>query len=114
MPSSHPLAQERFPGHLTVGVKEILKEHQLPTNFITDVFRQRSGIIVTVQSHYIADLFVRRRCSLKGTGFALFNVLSDREEQQRTALQPRFDEAVAEGKRAQFYRHRLKIDGKWV
>jgi hypothetical protein len=27
---------------------------------------------------------------------------------------PRFKEAVAEGKRAQFSRHRLKVDGQWV
>jgi len=116
VPASHPLTQIRAPGPLYQGVRDILIQHKLGPicPWITDVFRQGSAIFFRVQTHESADKVVRNRCRLKGTGFTIFDVLSPREEQQHSTLMPRFKEAVAEGKRAQFSRHRLKVDGQWV
>ena len=116
VPASHPITQIRALGPLFQGVKDILKQHSLSDICadIEDVFRRGSAIFFRVRSHFKADQVVRRRCCLKGTGFTIFDVFSAREEQQHSTLMPRFYEAVAEGKRAQFSRHRLKIDGQWV
>jgi hypothetical protein len=116
VPASHPITQIRALAPLGQGVKEILRQHNLgPLNpFIGDIFRQGSAIFFRMQDHCSADWLVRDRCRLKGTGFTIFDVLSSWEEQQHTSLRPLFKEAVAAGQRAQFSRHRLKIDGKWV
>jgi hypothetical protein len=116
VPASHPITQIRAPGPLFSGVKEILTQHSLGqlNPYIGDIFRQGSAIFFRMIGHCSADRVVRTRCRLKGTGFTIFDVLSSWEEQQHTSLKPLFEEAVAAGKRAQFSRHRLKIDGKWV
>ena len=82
--------------------------HQILWNRLVNI-ASRSRLL---WSH--GELMRRRTTKTFRFRFSSIEKVTDREEQQRTALQPRFDEAVAEGKRAQFYRHRLKIDGKWV
>ncbi|KAG1671474.1 hypothetical protein FOA52_003132 [Chlamydomonas sp. UWO 241] len=44
----------------------------------------------------------------------VFDVLSDREEAQHQALWPAFLAAKVAGKRAQFHRARLVVDGERV
>ncbi|KAG1665502.1 hypothetical protein FOA52_009763 [Chlamydomonas sp. UWO 241] len=71
----------------------------------------------TVASDAVADVVVRNRCCLSfyvESSAAVFDVLTDREEAQHQALWPAFVAAKAAGKRAQFHRARLAIDGKWV
>ncbi|KAG1665587.1 hypothetical protein FOA52_003234 [Chlamydomonas sp. UWO 241] len=59
-------------------------------------------------------MVVRNRCCLSGVdpSAAVFYVLSDREEAQHRALWPAFVAAKAAGKRAQFHRARLVVDGE--
>jgi hypothetical protein len=51
---------------------------------------------------------------LKGSGCSIFDVLSPEESKQHAALWPRFLEERAAGRRVQFDRARLKVDGVWV
>ncbi|KAG1664907.1 hypothetical protein FOA52_006253 [Chlamydomonas sp. UWO 241] len=74
-------------------------------------------VLFTVASDAVADTVVRwrhalRRCVDPST--AVFDVLSDREEARHQALWPAFVAAKAAGKRAQFHRARLVVDGELV
>ncbi|KAG1656924.1 hypothetical protein FOA52_015317 [Chlamydomonas sp. UWO 241] len=74
-------------------------------------------VLFTVTSDAVADTVVRYRCSLRCCGNIstknnIFDVLTDTEEAQRRALWPAFVAAKAAGKRAQFHRARLMIDGE--
>ncbi|KAG1654280.1 hypothetical protein FOA52_005660 [Chlamydomonas sp. UWO 241] len=71
-------------------------------------------VLFTVTSDAVADTVVRWRRSLRQASVAVFDVLSDREEAQHQALWPVFLAAKAAGKRAQFHRARLVVDGEWV
>ncbi|KAG1681348.1 hypothetical protein FOA52_007396 [Chlamydomonas sp. UWO 241] len=73
-------------------------------------------VLFTVTSDVMADTVVRFCCNLRNTGRTsiIFDVLSYTEEAQRRALWPPFVAAKAAGKRAQFLRARLMIDGKQV
>ncbi|KAG1668064.1 hypothetical protein FOA52_010474 [Chlamydomonas sp. UWO 241] len=71
-------------------------------------------VLFTVTSDAVADTVVRWRRSLRQASVAVFDVLSDREEAQHQALWPAFLAAKAAGKRAQFHRARLVVDGERV
>ncbi|KAG1677949.1 hypothetical protein FOA52_001367 [Chlamydomonas sp. UWO 241] len=76
--------------------------------------------LFTETSDAVADTVVRWRHALRnrqywsGPSAAVFDVLSDREEAQHQALWPAFVAAKAAGKRAQFHRARLVVDGERV
>ncbi|KAG1678276.1 hypothetical protein FOA52_013897 [Chlamydomonas sp. UWO 241] len=71
-------------------------------------------VLFTVASDAVADTVVRRRHELRRCvdSTAVFDVLSDREEAQHQALWPAFLAAKVAGKRAQFHRARLVVDGE--
>ncbi|KAG1677610.1 hypothetical protein FOA52_010391 [Chlamydomonas sp. UWO 241] len=69
-------------------------------------------VLFTVASGAVADTVVRWRWKLRQTQVAVFDVLSDREEARHRALWPAFLAAKAAGKRAQFHRARLVVDGE--
>ncbi|KAG1659094.1 hypothetical protein FOA52_013740 [Chlamydomonas sp. UWO 241] len=76
-------------------------------------------VLFTVTSDAVADTVVRCCCSLRccvniSTKTNIFDVLTDTEEAQRRALWLAFVAAKAAGKRAQFHRARLMIDGERV
>ncbi|KAG1680370.1 hypothetical protein FOA52_015461 [Chlamydomonas sp. UWO 241] len=73
-------------------------------------------VLFAVESDAVADAVVRNRCCLCGLGpsVAVFDVLSDREEARHQALWPAFLAAKAAGKRVQFHRARLVVDGARV
>ncbi|KAG1680412.1 hypothetical protein FOA52_015503 [Chlamydomonas sp. UWO 241] len=74
-------------------------------------------VLFTVASDAVADVVVRNRCCLSfyvDSSAAVFDVLSDREEAQHQGLWPAFVAAKAAGKRAQFQRARLVVDGERV
>ncbi|KAG1678805.1 hypothetical protein FOA52_012845 [Chlamydomonas sp. UWO 241] len=71
-------------------------------------------VLFTVASGAVADTVVRWRWKLRQTQVAVFDVLSDREEARHRALWPAFLAAKAAGKRAQFHRARLVVDGERV
>jgi hypothetical protein len=73
-------------------------------------------VLFTVASDAMADTIVRGRCKLHDVepSVAVFDVLSDREEARHQALWPAFLAAKAAGKRAQFHRARLVVDGERV
>ncbi|KAG1664318.1 hypothetical protein FOA52_005716 [Chlamydomonas sp. UWO 241] len=73
-------------------------------------------VLFTVSSDAVADTVVRWRFLLRqlDPSAAVFDVLSDREEAHRQALWPAFVAAKAAGKRAQFHRARLVVDGERV
>ncbi|KAG1660820.1 hypothetical protein FOA52_010245 [Chlamydomonas sp. UWO 241] len=73
-------------------------------------------VLFTVSSDAVADTVVRWRFLLRqlDPSAAVFDVLSDREEARRQALWPAFVAAKAAGKRAQFHRARLVVDGERV
>ncbi|KAG1658040.1 hypothetical protein FOA52_014352 [Chlamydomonas sp. UWO 241] len=70
-------------------------------------------VLFAVESDAVADAVVRNRCCLCGLGpsVAVFDVLSDRDEARHQALWPAFLAAKAAGKRVQFHRARLVVDG---
>ncbi|KAG1674307.1 hypothetical protein FOA52_013496 [Chlamydomonas sp. UWO 241] len=71
-------------------------------------------VLFTVASDAVADTVVRWRHELRRCvdSTAVFDVLSDREEAQDQALWPAFLAAKVAGKRAQFHRARLVVDGE--
>ncbi|KAG1662427.1 hypothetical protein FOA52_004008 [Chlamydomonas sp. UWO 241] len=73
-------------------------------------------VLFTVASDAVADTVVRWRHELRRCvdSTAVFDVLSDREEAQHQALWPAFLAAKVAGKRAQFHRARLVVDGEQV
>ncbi|KAG1678895.1 hypothetical protein FOA52_003563 [Chlamydomonas sp. UWO 241] len=73
-------------------------------------------VLFTVASDAVADTVVRWRHELRRCvdSTAVFDVLSDREEAQHQALWPAFLAAKVAGKRAQFHRARLVVDGERV
>ncbi|KAG1673277.1 hypothetical protein FOA52_002557 [Chlamydomonas sp. UWO 241] len=73
-------------------------------------------VLFTVASDAVADTVVRWRHELRHCvdSTAVFDVLSDREEAQHQALWPAFLAAKVAGKRAQFHRARLVVDGERV
>ncbi|KAG1679698.1 hypothetical protein FOA52_006217 [Chlamydomonas sp. UWO 241] len=71
-------------------------------------------VLFTVASGAVADTVVRWRWKLRQARVAVFDVLSDREEARHRALWPAFLAAKAAGKRAQFHRARLVVDGERV
>ncbi|KAG1662849.1 hypothetical protein FOA52_010640 [Chlamydomonas sp. UWO 241] len=73
-------------------------------------------VLFTVASDAVGDTVVRWRHELRRCvdSTAVFNVLSDREEAQHQALWPAFLAAKVAGKRAQFHRARLVVDGERV
>lgn len=93
---------------------------------------QLGGLVVTVVDAYIvgpptataihfsvatsgeAALIVSRRCALKGKGMHIRDMLSSEEHEEHARLWPRFLAARSAGKRAQFNRARLVIDGTCV
>jgi hypothetical protein len=93
---------------------ELLNQHGFTGRDVVDVFRKGSLVFFKVADHVSAYDIVHKRSALKGTGISIFEVLSDREDQLYQVLVPRFWEAMEKGQKPQFYRHRLKIDGKWV
>ncbi|KAG1664415.1 hypothetical protein FOA52_009737 [Chlamydomonas sp. UWO 241] len=73
-------------------------------------------VLFTVASDAVADTVVRWRHELRRCvdSTAVFDVLSDREEAQHQALWPAFLAAKVAGKRAQFHRARLVVDGERI
>ncbi|KAG1660687.1 hypothetical protein FOA52_015898 [Chlamydomonas sp. UWO 241] len=71
-------------------------------------------VLFTVASDAVADTVLRWRHELRRCvdSTAVFDVLSDREEAQHQALWPAFLAAKVAGKRAQFHRARLVVDGE--
>ena len=95
------------------GVVEFLQQFNL-FNDVADVFRRGGSIFFVVPSHAAAEDIVWTRSCLKGTGFAIFDVLTIEEQQQKDVLWPLYQRAIREGKKAQFFRGRLRVEGKWV
>jgi hypothetical protein len=58
-----------------------------------------------------AEQLVSARCRLKGTGYTLFDALSLDEAHDHKLLWPQFIVAQQQGKRAQFKRAALFVDG---
>lgn len=115
LPPSHPLKQIKDAWELQKGVFALLDEYGLDEMATTETaFRQGSDIFFRMSDHSAADNIVRQRCCLKGTGISIMEVLSPEEATQHAALWPQYEKAIAAGKRAQFCRSRLKIDGVWV
>ncbi|KAG1660915.1 hypothetical protein FOA52_007955 [Chlamydomonas sp. UWO 241] len=73
-------------------------------------------VLFTVASDAVADTVVRWRHELRRCvdSTAVFDVLSDCEEAQHQALWPAFLAAKVAGKRAQFHRARLVVDGERI
>ncbi|KAG1676652.1 hypothetical protein FOA52_008782 [Chlamydomonas sp. UWO 241] len=74
-------------------------------------------VLFTVTSDAVDNTVVRWRhalCRTLDPLAAVFDVLSDREEARHQALWPAFVAAKAAGKRAQFHRARLAVDGERV
>ncbi|KAG1653146.1 hypothetical protein FOA52_010830 [Chlamydomonas sp. UWO 241] len=73
-------------------------------------------VLFTVASDAVADTVVRWRHELRRCvdSTAVFDVLSDREEAQHQAMWPAFLAAKVAGKRAQFHRACLVVDGERV
>ncbi|KAG1678015.1 hypothetical protein FOA52_000811 [Chlamydomonas sp. UWO 241] len=73
-------------------------------------------VLFTVAFDAVADTVVRWRRELRRCvdSTAVLDVLSDREEAQHQALWPAFLAAKVAGKRAQFHRARLVVDGERV
>ncbi|KAG1681000.1 hypothetical protein FOA52_009959 [Chlamydomonas sp. UWO 241] len=71
-------------------------------------------VLFTVASSAVADTVVRWRWKLRQMQVAVFDVLSNREEARHRALWPAFLAAKAAGKRAQFHRACLVVDGERV
>jgi hypothetical protein len=73
-------------------------------------------VLFTVTSDVVADTVVRFRHKLRQDDLTtnIFDVLSDSEEAQHWALWPTFLAAKAAGKKPQFQRARLMIDGERV
>ena len=71
-------------------------------------------ILFTVNWKFQADAIVEERHLLKGTGITIYDVLSPEEQERHRALWPRFLEARRQGKKAQFNRARLVVDGNRV
>ncbi|KAG1656195.1 hypothetical protein FOA52_011996 [Chlamydomonas sp. UWO 241] len=71
-------------------------------------------VLFTVASDAVADTVVCWRHELRRCvdSTAVFDILSDREEAQHQALWPAFLAAKVAGKRAQFHRARLVVDGE--
>ncbi|KAG1670682.1 hypothetical protein FOA52_010957 [Chlamydomonas sp. UWO 241] len=71
-------------------------------------------VLFTVASDAVADTVVRWRHELRRCvdSTAVFDILSDREEAQYQALWPAFLAAKVAGKRAQFHRACLVVDGE--
>ena len=61
-----------------------------------------------------ADSLIQHRCALRGSGTTIFEALSADERRQQTALWPAFLAARDAGKRAQFKRAALFVDGQRV
>jgi hypothetical protein len=68
-------------------------------------------VYLTVSTLEQAEVLVHYRSLLKGTGVTVFDVLSPMERKLHRQLWPRFLEAVAAGKKAQFNRAKLTVDG---
>ncbi|KAG1655148.1 hypothetical protein FOA52_008353 [Chlamydomonas sp. UWO 241] len=81
---------------------------------------RRSGmlhVLFAVASDAVADTVVRWRhvlCRTLDLPAAVFDVLGGREAARHQALWPAFVAAKAAGKRAQFHRARLVVDGERV
>jgi hypothetical protein len=73
-----------------------------------------SRVYLTVATLEEADLLVRCRCHLRGTGISIMDVLSPVERRLHQQLWPLFLEARSAGSRAQFQRARLMVDGRQV
>ncbi|KAG1681595.1 hypothetical protein FOA52_014103 [Chlamydomonas sp. UWO 241] len=73
-------------------------------------------VLFTVASDAVDDTVVRWRHELRRCvdSTAVFDVLSDREKAQHQALWPAFLAAKVAGKRAQFHRARLVVDGERI
>jgi hypothetical protein len=74
----------------------------------------QSRIYFRVGTQRQADLLVQRRCALRATDTLLMEVLTPVEREYRRRLWPAFEAAQEAGRRAQFVRSRLYVDGKEV
>ncbi len=68
-------------------------------------------VYMQVPTLELAEQLVSARHALKGSGVAVFDVLSPEERSLHRRLWPSYLAAVAEGRRAQFSRCCLKVDG---
>jgi hypothetical protein len=73
-----------------------------------------SRVYITVATLEEADLLVRLRCHLRGSGISVFDVLSPVERRLHQQLWPLFLEAKSTGAQAQFQRARLMVNGQQV
>ncbi|KAG1674826.1 hypothetical protein FOA52_015213 [Chlamydomonas sp. UWO 241] len=117
----HSLYAERLPGveWPDGGVASASFLNAKPAVGGIGVEPRRGGVLrvlFTVTSDFVADTIVRFPCNLRNTGRTsdIFDILSDEEEAQHRVLWPAFVAAKAAGKRAQFHRARLIIDGERV
>ena len=112
-------------GSLAGSVAEVLYDHipqlrQQPLDLmIRDACRvgdQESAdrVYITVNHSDAAEALVSSRHALRGTAFAVFDVLSPKEQQLHDQLWPLFLAARASGQKAQFKRARLFVDDKQV
>ena len=68
-------------------------------------------VLITVGSLAQAEELVQYRHLFKGSGYTVWDMLSPVEQVLHSKLWPRFKEAVALGKKAQFHRARLMVEG---
>ena len=112
-------------GSLAGNVAEVLQDHipqlrEKPLSYmIRDACRvgdQKAAdrVYITVTTSDAAEALVSSRHALRGTDFAVFDVLSPKEQQLHDQLWPLFLAARASGQRVQFKRARLFVDGKQV
>jgi hypothetical protein len=108
-----------------VAITAFLKGHMPAAEFtVVDSVPMRpkqakSG--ATVHRYFIqvgslreADSLVSHRCLLKGTGYTLMDVLTEVEQAEHDRLWPSFITERERGRRAQFCRARLYIEGQEV
>lgn len=74
----------------------------------------RVRILFSVMDKDDAKALVKERHRLKGTGITIYDVLSPTEQERHDALWPSFLEARRKGKKAQFNRAQLRVDGERV
>jgi hypothetical protein len=112
-------------GSLAGNVAEVLRDHipqlrEKPLSYmIRDACRvgdQKAAdrVYITVTTSDAAEALVSSRHALRGTDFAVFDVLSPKEQQLHDQLWPLFLAARASGQKAQFKRARLYVDDKQV
>ena len=114
---SCPPSTDLYRGPALQGHMEALFAARMPEAKLILVDAVRLGpqaaprVFITVGSLAQAEVLVQYRHLFKGSGFTVWDMLSPVEQVLHAKLWPSFREAVALGKKAQFHRARLMVEG---